>query len=317
MLTRNGLAPASWLVLGLLSGALGAARAQAATPVVECDGGRISVTARSVDLAALLEQVARRCRFTLVLAGTVDAKVSRGFTDLPLQEGLRRLLQGQDYIIEEPVAGAPATLRVMGRSGQGSAVVVRAPAVTSNTNLGTLRTALDSSDPAVRADAALALGDSGEPQAVSLLAPLLTDADEIVREAAFLALTDLGGEASAQAVAGVLGDDRVSVRAAAVDALTEMETPDITPLLAPALLDPEEQVRNAAFAAMAERRSPAAVNGLSQALRDPRPQVRLAAVETLGEIPGDAALLLLRDATADDVEEVRDAATEAIESRQD
>jgi hypothetical protein len=305
-----------WLTLCLASIASSPASAQVGPNVVQCHDGVMSVTADDADLNALLGQVARACAITVLITGTVDKKVSVGFADVELHAGFRRLLQGQAYVIEEPAAGGPLTVRVIGQGRMAAPVSVVETARTADApELQALRAGLGSADPGTRMDAVHALADSRHEQATELLAPALLDPDEAVRDAAFLALVDLGGPAAAQALAAVLGDPRVDVRVAAVDALSQLEGTDTAALLAPAVRDADDGVRDAAFAALATMRGPEVVNVLALALRDRRAEVRAAAAYNLAEMDETAATALLRQAASDPAPSVRDAARQALQGR--
>ena len=101
--------------------------------------------------------------------------------------------------------------------------------------------ALGDSNSAVRAVAAWALGDLGDPRAVPALIQALGDSDRDVRRAAAEALGAIGDPQAVPALIKALGDSDRAVRRAAAEALVKIGTPDV-PALIQALGDSDRAV---------------------------------------------------------------------------
>ena len=83
--------------------------------------------------------------------------------------------------------------------------------------------ALSDSHPAVREEAAYALGEIGGEMSLRALAQALRDPDHDVKKSAIHALESIGGDQAALTLGAVLDDPDPALRAAAVDALREIE----------------------------------------------------------------------------------------------
>ena len=105
---------------------------------------------------------------------------------------------------------------------------------------------LQSSVPAVRANAAAALGRAGEKSVVPALIVALNDSEKSVRCAAAKALGSLRDLRAAPALANALSDNNSNVRFYAAHALGEIADPKATDALLAALRDAEWSVRDEA-----------------------------------------------------------------------
>ncbi len=224
---------------------------------------QLTVKAEDVSLQELLEEIARQGSLTLVLSGSLADRITTEFHQLPLDEGLRRILGHQSFAVEyaqQIPEESPSTVRRPTKLWIFSKVEiadrVQTMPVDGNTrgdsrkdvatDIRRLHVALTSEDPGEREDAVDALGESGRPEAVAPLRLALADEDEDVREAAIAALTEIGGDAAAQALAIALQDEDSSLREEAVAALGEIGGENAIRLLKQALADEDESVREAA-----------------------------------------------------------------------
>jgi HEAT repeat protein len=114
--------------------------------------------------------------------------------------------------------------------------------------------ALSDADPAVREEAAYALGEIGGEMSLRALEQALEDPDPDVRASAIEALARIGGDQSAQSLSAVLDDPDPSMRAAAVDALGEIAGDTAMRLLQRAAADEEERVGGLAAELLAAHR---------------------------------------------------------------
>ncbi len=155
--------------------------------------------------------------------------------------------------------------------------------------VGALVRALDDPAPAVRRNAAWAIGEVrgaflvGRGEALDPLIRLLGDADATVRRAAAFGLSELKSRAAVEPLIASLSDPDTAVRGMAVFALGEISDRRATPRLAQLVTgDADAEVRRAAAWALGEIKDERAVDALRRALRDPH--VRAAAQYALEEI---------------------------------
>jgi HEAT repeat protein len=189
-----------------------------------------------------------------------------------------------------------------------------------------------------RREAAVALGDIGDPDAASALIGALDDNDTYNRTFAVEALGKLRVAEAAPRIVAMLDDSQAEK--AAVEALVRIGAPSVSAILSglrtleqysgrpaaflalgklgPPAIDPlirsiddaESDVRAMAAAALGEIGDPRAVERLSSLLGD-EPRVRNAAAIALSKIGTDGARVLL-EATRDTHEDVREAAVAAV-----
>lgn len=149
-----------------------------------------------------------------------------------------------------------------------------------NTDVKRLIAALNyQKDPAVRAQAAQALGNAGDPLAVEPLVTCLADQDRNVRQCAVAALGDIGDAGAVQPLIAALSDGWT--RWLAINSLGEIADPTaVRPVIA-ALGDADVAVRKAAVKALGKFGDPAAVIALLGFVADPDRDIRTDAIEAL------------------------------------
>ena len=180
--------------------------------------------------------------------------------------------------------------------------------------LAALLGALEDSVPAVREDAAYALGELEAHGAVSALAGhLRRDAAPSVRVMAAWALGQIEShDATASLVAAARGDAAEDVRAMAVWALGQVEDSTSVAGLAAVLGDASAEVRGRAAWALGTIGAAPAPPALIAALRDPTASVRLRAAWALGQIEDPRAAPALAAALGDADAEARRAMVWAL-----
>ena len=246
----------------------------------------------------LLEEIAEQSGLTLLLLEPVKAPISIEFDRLSLESALHRILGGRGFALtyaqsdgrERPQgAPKPKVLWVFAKReklpatgapyGEQSVQAASHPEVAPEDS--TAKTLLTSSDPWEREDAAEALGDRRQPEAIEVLGLALQDENEEVREAAIHALIRIGSDHAARTIAVALRDRDVSVRKEAIEALGKIGGGD-------------------------------AIQALGSMLRDEDPWLREETVEALGKIGGESAITLLQQALHDEDRFVRESAAEAL-----
>ena len=170
--------------------------------------------------------------------------------------------------------------------------------------------ALRDEDWGVREDAALALGETGDPRGVRPLIEALRDSDRAVRTAATSALTSIG-EPAVMDLGSCLRDPDLSVQEAAASILSAIADERVVDPLMSALLSEDWVVRMHASRAIGRLASPQAVDTLVLLLQDKVPAVRDEAMAALKAI-GEHAVIPLLTALKDKDWRVRLKATEAL-----
>ena len=240
---------------------------------VRCTDGLLSVKARDIGLADLLDEVASQCGFTVVRYVALEQRLSVEFDRLTLEQGLQRILRSRSYALRRapPTPGkrlaavAPAeTLWILPQGDEKYAAQPSIPATTSASRFLTDESALDVSRLTSalsnggledREQAAVALGKRGHASAVAPLSQALADRNAEVQEAAIVSLAEIGGADAAHALAAALRDGDPRIRELAVDALGEVGGKTATGLLEQALIDEVAFVRQAATEMLEQLRS--------------------------------------------------------------
>ncbi|HVP39313.1 MAG TPA: HEAT repeat domain-containing protein [Candidatus Saccharimonadales bacterium] len=140
-------------------------------------------------------------------------------------------------------------------------------------------------DPAapVRACAARALGWMRVAEAVDLLRTLLDDDAAEVRESALGALVLIGGHGVVEGLTSDLRRARPARQRLAAAALGFLGDSSVLSVLLEALRHSDPVVRESAAESLGRQQSPPAVQALLQALEDPEPRVRRAAMSSLSK----------------------------------
>jgi hypothetical protein len=237
--------------------------------------GLLTVDVQDVPLTDLLRIIGERAGFGVTIHGTVKAPVTDSFTDLPLGEGIRRVVGGNGLVlIYAPSqgggsAGVPTEVWVYAMGPRPREQVAQALAhPDSSARLEAVQSLLgrrdedagvalaqiltQAPDPMVRAQAATALGTLGGAQAADALVASLDDQDPSVRIEATRAITALKGDEAAHPLAGVLlGDQDPKVRLEAARALATFKSDEAHGVLKAADGDPDGDVRRVVALALA------------------------------------------------------------------
>jgi hypothetical protein len=257
-LTVLALAMTSWSARGQQAGVLEPPRA--ATPVaIAIEQGRITVSIRDAPFGSVLQELAARTGAVFVPAEDIDTGTSRmsaQLSDVPLDEGLRRLLRNYDVFFHYGATDdGPPSLRAVWIYRKGAAANLRPvpPEVWASTRE---------------------------------LHANLADPDPLVRARSYEALLSRPGNDSRDLVIQALRgstepDDAVRERVLAVAAGTEMRLPPDL-LMDLAQSDRSTGVRLSALNALALE--PVAKDAASRALSDPDARIRKRAKEILAEL---------------------------------
>ena len=161
---------------------------------------------------------------------------------------------------------------------------------------------LDSDDPEIRMHSAQALGNVGNPEAISALSRLLDDPSNLVRFNAAASMSRLGDEGGTDFLFASMGSDDPILRVNAVKSLIEVQRSSgaVEERLIATLSDDEQLARSGAAQVLGQARVLAAVPQLRDAVSDSSPEVRYNAVIALGRIATPEAREQLASLVDDD-----------------
>jgi HEAT repeats/PBS lyase HEAT-like repeat len=282
-------------------------------PAMEVTGRGITARLKDAPLVKVLEILAQKTDARIVFYGATENTVTAEFSNLRLEEGLRRLFLGRNlaYFYSSPAPGKRRRLEQVLILEPADAIT-REPPFSSTSDPGRQDKPGSEGIPPGAAD---------EEGAITELAEVLSEAKD--GDARAEAAKQLGKTWNEEAIAplaqAVSQDDRAAVRQAAADALGRTWSEKAVPPLVDALInDPDALVREQAARSLAQTADEEAVAGLAQALEgDRRWFVREAAAFALATIGGRNALDALLQASQDDRDAwVRETAAAAVlESR--
>lgn len=147
----------------------------------------------------------------------------------------------------------------------------------------------------VRADAAEALGEIGDPRAFDALHEALGDETSLVRAAVAKALGNLGDTRAIPALLRLIGDDGFDSRRYAAYALAKFDDPRVAPALIRLLTGHESSTtRTDAAWALGNVDAPGVIESLAKSLKDEDPHVRQASIASLARLNDPRTAEVLR-----------------------
>ena len=176
----------------------------AAAPCVWADSmvlwanGQLTVKAGGQSLAQVLGSVGETTGIHISGATALNQPVPQGFVGLPLLDGLRLLLAGQNYMIIEGgravatrviIAGGPDALASLAPVGHQARAAARSPRdlqpkTAQRFDGAALERALDDTDAAARVEAVERLGERSDERSLAYVGRALHDSSEAVRASA-------------------------------------------------------------------------------------------------------------------------------------
>ncbi|HEX6045493.1 MAG TPA: HEAT repeat domain-containing protein [Pyrinomonadaceae bacterium] len=169
---------------------------------------------------------------------------------------------------------------------------------------------LSAEDLEVRRSAVVALGRIGDARATPALVSVLDD-ESLAIEAAN-ALAQIGDPQALDGLIELMGNHDASIRQAAASAINSLATPEISKRIIPRLHDPDPNVRESAVKIAGYFGYPEAAGALLTLSSDPVERVRCAAIEHLPFVEDDRALEILTHAIREETPAVRAAAARAL-----
>ena len=169
---------------------------------------------------------------------------------------------------------------------------------------------LEAEDLEVRRSAVVALGRIGDSGATPALVNALNE-ESLAIDAAN-ALAEIGDPEAVDGLLNLVGNDDASIRQAAVSALNSVIPPSMSGRIIPLLHDSDPNVRESAVKIAGYFGYPDAAGALVVLSRDPNERVRCAAIEHLPYVEDDRAFAVLVHAIKDETPNVRAAAARAL-----
>lgn len=82
------------------------------TSAIKLERGLLSVSLQDTQLKDVLEEISRQSGIKIIMEKPVEQKVNMEFKDLPLEKGLKKLLEGTDYymVFSQRNTGSPSTV---------------------------------------------------------------------------------------------------------------------------------------------------------------------------------------------------------------
>lgn len=240
---------------------------------IKFNNGQLSAKLKNSPLEKVLKEVMSQSGAKIWLNDSIDGTVTIEFQNIPIGEGVRRMLKDKNYAFvyaRQDVKEGKLSIVSASKSKEIFTKVKEEPPrkLPQRTGLpvakkdkpkkeqppfeSLVKDALENEDPSKREDAIIALGESKDKKAIEIISKALTN------------------------------DPTEDVRLSAIDALLDIGDKSI-------------------------------VDPLSAALKDRDPWVRESAVEALGEVGGEAAIEFIKNALSDEDGSVRELAQETLE----
>jgi hypothetical protein len=256
MKIRRVLFVNSLLLIGLSSNGLAQVQTAGSGQTLEgqlsvsIDGGRLTAIARNHSVRRVLEEMSAKAEFRLIFADAVEEQpVSLELKNVPLDEGLRRLLADHDaFLYYGATNGAPASLQTVWVYPKGTASALQPVPPEAWASSKELETSLSNPDPEIRAlayEALISRPDTRSRDSVMAGLSGAREKDDGVRQRIFSAAITRGVAVPPDVLADLVRlDQSEQIRWLALDALSEH--PSAEGIAQAALADPSEAVRGRA-----------------------------------------------------------------------
>jgi hypothetical protein len=252
--------------------------------VVNVEQGLLSVDARNAPLGDVVEAIAKQAGFQLATKGDLDTPVTWSFANVPLNDGVRRILSN----ISSVMVYAPSE-----NGGSGRLIAIRTLRRQADRATGNMQIAR--SIPTPPRNKATSVAGSQPRPTLSLdgdREDRLRAARRLIRQPDVANVNDL--------VLLLYQDDDPVIRRIAAIGLGKIRTPEAREALIAALSDEDSLVRRRAIQGLGKTWRDQAVEPLSAVLiEDPEPNVRRQAALRLGRIFSEDAYRSLDAARLD------------------
>jgi len=279
--------------------------------------GTLSVHISDIPLVDILQIIGDEAGFRLMVLGSLESRISQNFSDIPLAEGIRRLVRNRSVAIIYQIVDAPDNRKELQNikevwvfdSAEGAAdspvsgtpeehLKIDVAAVSSDNFIQSEKIESDAmtelpsdpkkNNPAQPDEAGIKKAATYSPfdteSDVGYWADrLINDADRSSREQAITELQRIGSDAAVAVIATAFADNDVQLRRHAVESLGRVDNDKAVPLLGQALLgDKDPSVRISAVRSFANQNSEVSRAFLNTALTDKNKQVQALARQALG-----------------------------------
>lgn len=231
---------------------------------VEFQNGQLSVGLKNAPLEKVLKEIMSQSGARIWLNDSIDDKVTVEFQNVPIGEGVRRILKDKNYaFVYSPHEIKEGKLSILNAS-KSKEVFTKAKAPPPKKPEQPVqkkgkakkekppfevlaKDALENEDAGKREDAIIALGESRDKRAVEIIsAALANDPSEDVRLSSIDALLEVGAENVVDTLSVALKDRDPWVRESAVEALGEVGGEAAIEFVKNALHDEDGSVRELA-----------------------------------------------------------------------
>ncbi len=238
---------------------------------IQINNGLISVSLNQAPLAEVLQIIANQTKIHIDLGASTDRPVTKKFSNIPFEEGLKRLLRPYNHVIvyRNTASSSPIEriekIVILDKSKDGGQAV----GIANSNKVGTqippsappsgqtepepektlefYAQQLKTEDLAVRMQSAIEMGRKYQIKALDYLEEvLINDTSPEVRMAVAKTIGNMKDEETIPALAKGLLDPDDGVRTAALTALGYIRTPAVLPVLRTALDDTNQDIRDKA-----------------------------------------------------------------------
>ena len=268
---------------------------------VEWQRGRLSILAEKMSLSQIVREIAHRTGMQVQGLEELEAEVSVHFADLPLREGLQKLLAQENYLLLEEASPQGGTRRVLSLLGRRA--LSPPEAIPSEEGAKPTAGAVAEEDQQERLTALYASAAQGDEEA---LRQAFFDPDQTIQATALELLAQRNRQGATTLLVDATKSEQPETRFQALRLLHQTGQADaetVRSSLNEALADEDMTVRGYAIQALAEQRDPEAIESLRQAFSDPDPSIRLMVLENA--MLKEGGRLLLQEALADEAEAIR------------
>ncbi|MCF6153711.1 MAG: HEAT repeat domain-containing protein [Candidatus Brocadia sp.] len=235
---------------------------------IKFSNGQLSVKIKNSPLEKVLKEIMSQSGARIWLNDSIDGTVTVEFQNIPIGEGVRRILKDKNYAfayaLHEVKEGKLSIIsaskskeiftkvndepprKVISRPGMPVARKEK-PKKEQTSFESLVEDALENEDSGKREDAIIALGESKDTRAIEIISKALAnDPNEDVRLSAIDALLDIGDKSIVDPLSSALKDQDPWVRESAVEALGEVGGEAAIEFIKSALNDEDGSVRELA-----------------------------------------------------------------------
>lgn len=251
--------------------------------VIRVENGMLTLFVKETPLIDILDKLSDQTGMGYEIYTDTGRKITANYSNIPLDEGLKRLLSPSNLIIvysAKKIASKIVNIKkIIVYDQSGSSSDERIKRETSGSGNGRDEDRRTGTNPNKKPEKTNGI------KSLEAYAEQLNDADSDIREEAVIDMADEYEEAALIYLEQALvldGDDEV--RIAAAEEIGELESEEGIEILAKGLNDPDEDVREAVVDALGEIRGEKALPVLHKALKDRNKDIREAAAELIEEI---------------------------------